>query len=59
MPLQESDAITYRMIERAARALNDEWAAGSQGAKWWSLEPEERERWLDAARVALKAALRV
>lgn len=46
------------VIERAAIALNDKWAANpTHGAFWPQLEESERDYWRDAVRVVLAAAL--
>lgn len=37
-------------VELIARSLNDDWAAGSQGARWDSLDESERAHWRAMAR---------
>jgi hypothetical protein len=42
--------------ERCAEALNDLWAAGTQGARWHDLDYTERDRWREAVRIVLRVA---
>lgn len=53
----ECDCIDGKVVERAAVALNDEWAVHPlHGAFWPQLEEPEREKWREAVRLVFAAA---
>jgi hypothetical protein len=53
---EQTEDLDVDLLRSAAQVLNDNYLAGSQGARWDELEESEQEHWITAVQAVLVAA---